>query len=517
MKQIRQANPDGRFYPYKKEGKSATYCSFSPPNGENDIYCGTVVDFDRKIFKRKGKIVTFVWGEGFKELDEENSEYLKLITSSSNVASASPKLTLDFGDAYLFWQSVEMSGLAKVFMSAFPNDTDTLLSLVAFKLLDHCASSYAREWWEGSYASLLYPNANLQSQRISEFFAELGQEANLRRFFKAYHKFLEAKGCSSACVIVDSTGLPNDIDLPITAINNHGGVISNEIRLAAVVDKKSGYPVYFKYVAGNIPDVSTLTAVREELKQHGIEMKDSLLDAGYYSVPNIKELFGLGIDFMIRLPSNRVIYKELAETHSQSIASTYSNLVRYRDRDVFMKRVEIDAFEKKCFAYCGVDRKRRHLEENSYLKKASEDKHTVEQMDKKRKTLGFFVLLSSKRMETADVLPHYYDRQEVEQIFDYAKNDVDMLPVRTHSEMAFRGYFLTAFMATIALIAFNRQIAKSKLCAKAAFHAARLVKCNVYEKNIVPSPANKNTNKVLDSLDIKLPSSIPVSEHGGQF
>jgi hypothetical protein len=510
MKSTRKANPDGRFYLYKKKGKSATYCSFSPPNGKNDIYCGTVVDFERKIFKHKGKIVTFALGEGFKELDEENSEYLRLITSSSNVPSATPKLTLDFGDIFLFQHSVKTSGLAEVFRSAMPNDADTLLSLVAFKLLDHSASSYAREWWEGSYASRIYPNAVLQSQRISEFFSELGQEANLRRFFEAYHKFLEAKGCSSASVIVDSTGLPNDIGIPITAVNNHGGVISNEIRLVAVVDKKSGYPVYFKYVAGNIPDVSTLRIVREELKQHGIEMRDSLLDAGYYSVQNINELLGLGIDFMIRLPSNRVIYKELAEAHSQSIASTYGNLVRYRDRDVFMKRVEIEPFDKKCFAYCGIDRKRRHLEENSYLIKASEEKHSVEQMDKKRKTLGFFVLLSSRQMETVDVLPHYYDRQEVEQIFDYAKNDVDMLPVRTHSEMAFRGYFLTAFMATIALISFNRQIAKSKLSAKAAIHAARLVKCNVYDESIVPSPANKNTNKVLDSLKIKFPISISV-------
>ena len=59
-------------------------------------------------------------------------------------------------------------------------------------------------------------------------------------------------------VLVDSTGLPNDIQIPITAVDNHNHVISNEARLILVVDRKSGLPLYFRYVAGNIVDGSTL-------------------------------------------------------------------------------------------------------------------------------------------------------------------------------------------------------------------------------------------------------------------
>ena len=92
-------------------------------------------------------------------------------------------------------------------------------------------------------------------------------------------------------VLVDSTGLPNDIHMPVTAVNNHIGVISNEARLILVVDRKSGLPLYFRYMAGNIIEVSTLETTLTELKASGFDVDYAIVDAGYYSEENIKEQY----------------------------------------------------------------------------------------------------------------------------------------------------------------------------------------------------------------------------------
>jgi len=55
----------------------------------------------------------------------------------------------------------------------------------------------------------------------------------------------------------------------LTAVNNHNGVISNEARLILVGDRRSGLPLYFRYVAGNIVDVSTLKTMLTEFKCKG--------------------------------------------------------------------------------------------------------------------------------------------------------------------------------------------------------------------------------------------------------
>ena len=76
-----------------------------------------------------------------------------------------------------------------------------------------------------------------------------------RKFFKAY---IEKTYNGKSGVIVDSTGLPNEIDFPLSQWGHHGGESEQETRLLMVVDRSNNMPLYFRYMAGNIVDVSTL-------------------------------------------------------------------------------------------------------------------------------------------------------------------------------------------------------------------------------------------------------------------
>jgi hypothetical protein len=499
--QYQHKEANGKYY--------ATFCPSDRKHGGKDVYLGTVVDKEKGIFyNRNSGYFRFTVEDGRTKLEPGEIVYLLLAGDEKNDRlPPKPALTLDFGDCWLLEHFLMASGLKSVFREAYPQDMETLLSLMAFKVLDSAANCYAQRWHEGSYARLLYPKAKLQSQRISEFLESLGNEQNVRRFFTAYLSYLKALPDSSENILIDSTGLPNDIQFSYTAVNNHNGVISDEARLIFVVDRNSGYPVYFRCVAGNIVDVTTLKTTINELKAQGMDVKHGILDAGYYSEGNIRAMFGEKIPFMLRLPTNRKLYKTLRQEHASEI-KTPQYALKYRNRLIFMKRIEVQLFGYKGYAYIAVDFDRKVEEQRKYISSALEDGTIDQCTEEKLDSFGLFVLISSEAIETKDILPLYYTRQTIEQVFDFAKNDADLLPLRTHNEETFRGHILLAFMATVLIITVNKRMQGTKYCAKSAFHAFRRIKCNIYAQIVVTSEPGKDANAILKHLKLRIPETL---------
>ncbi|UNT92283.1 hypothetical protein [Allobaculum sp. Allo2] len=125
-----------------------------------------------------------------------------------------------------------------------------------------------------------FPDARLSSQRISDILALLSEEYPCRELFKFYLKLfkedLEGDGTN---VLIDSTGLPDSIHFPLTAISNHNGEIENEVRRIYVTQQETGLPVCFRYCPGIVIDVSTLSRTMRELKKAGVNTKLAILDA----------------------------------------------------------------------------------------------------------------------------------------------------------------------------------------------------------------------------------------------
>ena len=202
---------------------------------------------------------------------------------------------------------IRESGLQKAVDAIGYRNPDTLKALLAFYILTSYANCHAEEWWELSYARYLYPKAQMASQRISEALADIGSEDAKRSFFRDYIKFLErfdsdtASGGIEDGILIDSSGLPNAVRFPLTAVSNHNGVISQEVRLIYVVQQRTGMPLFFRYVAGNVIDVSTMTRTVAELKANGVNTKFAILDAGYYTEANADALIDAGLSFMARI------------------------------------------------------------------------------------------------------------------------------------------------------------------------------------------------------------------------
>jgi transposase len=229
-----------------------------------------------------------------------------------------------------------------------------------------------------------------------------------------------------------------------------------------VVHPTTGLPIYFRYCAGNIIDASTLVRCIEELKAQGVNLKFAIIDAGYYTDGNIRELFENKISFITRVKENKVLCKEIIAEHLSS-SNVRTNLVEYNGRYIYIKRVPCEIEGYGAYAYIGLDIERKSSEAEKTFNRAKDKKMNAGQVYDTIKKQGVFILASSRPIATEKILPLYYMRQQVEQVFDIGKNYADMLPERVHKEATFRGHLLLTFITTVVIKHLQDALAKSQI------------------------------------------------------
>jgi hypothetical protein len=485
--------------------KANLYASVYTPrkvNGKKDnqpFYLGRVIDKEQGLYKSKSRgLFKYTIEDGFMEINQETQPQHE------------EKLILDFGDAYALCEILRDQGYWDLIRSILPGWEDTLSAMVAYRVIRGGASRYAHDWWSGSYMRIVCPTANVQSQRVSEFFKELGDERTQRRFFKKYLAKVSV-GQKNHGILVDSTGFPNDIDFHLRARNKHNGVISDETRLILAVDRTTKLPLLFRYNAGNVVDVTTLKSTILELLNYGVNVDFSILDAGYYSEKNIIALYAAGIRFVTRLCSNRKLYKSLVAEHLDGIESA-KNAVFYRDRLLYFKKVPTELCGHSAHAYVVMDQKRHNDEVYAFMKRMEETrkKGTPDEIDKKTKGMGIFVLLSSENIDVSEILPLYYTSQTIEQVFDLYKNNADLLPLRSHGEETFRGHLMLSFIAAVVYMLVNTLLEGSKFCADGAFRILQNQKCKVFDKSVLIKEPVKRVNEIAEHLNIEIPLELPL-------
>lgn len=427
----------------------------------------------------------------------ETKQYKKVRTPKA----PQEKSILNYGDTYLINESLKNSTLCKDFEAILPAEQDSLKSLIYYKMLEGNAFKYALSWFEGNIASKLFPNTKMDSQRISEFLAKLGNENIQRTFFM---KYLTRVSKDSNTVAIDSTGLPNEINIPLTEYGHHGGGIKMETRLVMVLDQETKMPMYFRLVAGNICDVSTLITTAAEMRKYGLNTGFMLLDAGYYSDRNIRVLYKDKISFLTRLPAGRKLYKQLILQTENSLEMA-KNAVSYNKRSLYIEEVVTETCGYKCYAYVCCDIKEKGKKLSKFIHDAREDKLSDDEIDEKTKSIGKFVLIANKPLKIGEVLPLYYTRQCAEQAFGIVKSQIDILPLRTHTEQTLKGYTFLCFLTLILSIEIQQKLG-GLTSFQNAIQKAKNLHCKVFDDDIIISESPKQLNDIFEQLGVMVPN-----------
>jgi hypothetical protein len=428
---------------------------------------------------------------------------------------APESLRLRFGDIWVYNEILRTTGFNQVLENLMPSCNDTLNSLIAFRLSNpDAAYCYSQSWYDRSYAKVLYPKATISSASISPFLVKLGDEFIYREFTSLYLNFLnkdkETLEMVRFPVLLDSTGMPNDIKIEKTNISNHSGVINNEIRLIYVVDSDSGLPIYFKAISGNIIDQSTLKTTLTILKANNIHVKFIIMDAGYSSKQNLLFLKFLKIPFITRLSDNIAEYKEIIDAYSESLFYDNTKVVEQNERNIYCQKIPVKIDDNDYFAYLCIDTEKFISDYRSSIAKnsSSNTKDSIEIAKNKMKEFGRFILISNEDIDSVEIIGKYYIRQGIEQIFDVSKNNASLLPLRVHSEEALRGHLLVTFIVTIINLLINKKLEDVKINSYGTFFVMKGLYINIFENTSIIDEPTKSENDIIDSLKLDTPFQI---------
>lgn len=476
------------------------------------IYLGRVIDLENHVFYNKERGV-FTYDPDTGTFGEADASYQGLLKKDRRRRE---KLILDFGDTYFLDQLIRQMHYDEVLEKLGYGNPDTLHSMVAYYVLSEQSNMHAHTWYQGNIASVLYPDADLHSPRISDFLDFLGREDVRRKYFNAHIAWVKEQICEDPAIIVDSTGIPNDIRMELTQTNNHNGRIEHEMRMVTAVQRDSGCPLMFRAVAGNIVDVSTLPRTVAILSEYGIQTDFALLDAGYFSEKNADSLCDAGIDFITRLPArNKTLYRTVLDKGLDGLRKP-ENLVQFQGRYVYIKQVEctIGTKKQKAYAYIGYDVDGSGDTNHKAISSTQKKKKSTEEMHKIFASSGIFVLLSTLPFRAEDVLEVYYIRQAVEQYFDLSKGASRLAPLRVHNEQRVMGHLLLCQIAATINLTVQKKMEQCQENRERLFLSLRNQKCEVFSDKVITYEGQSGATKFYDVFHIKSPIGLVKRKQG---
>lgn len=449
-----------------------------------------------------------------KKRSRNTSKYLGPVSLQTNKITPfvkknreNEKLILDFGDGYFLNEWIKKSEIYSVFNKHIFEKINGLFPLIIFRLCTQLAMYNCENWRDGNVISCLFKNIDLSSQRISDMLSYLGDESVQRPFFIDYLKLV---GGSDKSVIIDATSLPNQINVDFNSWGHADGKVDKQFRLLCVIDQNSKIPLFYRFLPGNITDVSTLQKTIIELKTLGVRNSYVLMDAGYFSEENILDLYEKKIDFLTRLPGGRKIYNEIILNKSSGIESV-KNAITVGDRCYFIKSFKIDLYGKKSFAFVILDPDRKAKETKKFMQDYGRNKQERDEKNDRFEfaNRGIMVLISSKKIPTEEVLSAYYLRLSVEHVFCYSKSDLGLLPIRNHNEKTVHGYLFFQFLLLIVYLKIKEKIS-GNYTVEQTLLTLRKLKCKVFEDRIIPAELTKNQRIIFEKAGILVPNFLGI-------
>jgi hypothetical protein len=388
-------------------------------------------------------------------------------------------------------------------------DQDTLRAMLGYYILRGTAMGLAGDWQAGSYARILYPRANLASQRIGGFLADMGEEGRSRGFFSGHIPCLGRQVSKGTDILIGSSWSPDGIRFPLTAVGNHGGEIGGEAHLIYVVHLETGLPVYFRYSPGNAIDAPTLIRTVLELGESGVNTRLAIMDAGYHGQDDIAALYQSKVSFVCRLRGNLKLYRSLTARYLDEIERK-ENIVSHDQRHAYVQRVPCELIPgQDAYAYVGLDIDRNAPEPRKPFGRARGEKPGNGEVFDRMTARGAFVLVSSGAIARDKILPAYHMSQKIERIFDIGKNYADMLPPGVQSEDTFRGHLLMAFIASAVVKKLQDKLKDTPYDPNSMFSILRNQKCKIYGYRVIPQEALGKANDVYRLFKIACPVDMP--------
>ncbi|MGM9768062.1 MAG: transposase [Candidatus Cryptobacteroides sp.] len=495
-----------------------------------------------KVRERLGKVVTISDDRkcgiflsptrGLVEYDSSRDQFSEVGRDDGRISGLGlfpePEIHTVFGDSFLVLSFMKKTGITGLLRSVFPKDEDfqRVLAHICHTVIKDGSHISCGDFISRSFLSYLTADVPLESLCCdTKYFTDMGRDSRKISLMKGYVD-IERKGdekFGSGCY-VDSTPLPNDIDMPISALCSHGtGGCEMQARLAVCLDAVSGLPVWYSLFSGNIQDMSTLMDELDDVETSvGVSIDELVLDAGYIT----KELVtayssdDMSVGFTGRMPARKGFpFKTLYHRCGQSIHQAKYSFDR-NGHTYFGRRFEEKLFGKNVYLYVYIDRDRALALGRSYRQGNREEYEKLSDKEKNWMDVknGYFVLVSNIESTPADTLDRYFGRMDIESFFKTSKEYLSLLPLSKWTRETINGKLLNDIIATIVYLKIRKALSGTGLTMTKLFGRASSLMCTKKKDGtVIIEEANRQTKEMFKTAGIKIPSSLDLEEFETEY
>lgn len=467
------------------------------PNGTTYVYEQTEAYWDKDKQQSRNKRVCIG------KIDKTTGEFvpskkqleIQQARLSSHVSKPGPIPTTEcrrsqYGATYLFDKIGEKLGIIEDLRKCFPDIYQQIQSIAYYLVIEDRNPMSRFPKWSRFH---IHPyGKDIPSQRSSELFGQIGEDAKLK-FFKLQCK----RRLESEYLAYDTTSISSyskSLKQVKYGINKDHDPLA-QINLAMVFGETTRLPVYYRKLPGNITDVKTVTNLLADVEFLDIGKLKFVMDRGFYSEPNINEMYKKHHKFLIGTKvSLKFVQKKLDECRDTIVSrSHYSSKFEiyydsflidweYRDDKTRSKKVETENRRMYLHLYYNDQRatddkidfnKMLDTLEEELLSGERNTKHekmytkyftiketpvrgitvTAKQnvIDEAEKNYGFFALVSNGVKDPLDALDIYRSKDVIEKAFGNLKERLNLRRTSVSSEENLEGKLFVQFVALIYL------------------------------------------------------------------
>ena len=212
---------------------------------------------------------------------------------------------------------------------------------------------------------MLPDRVRMDHQRISETLIELGEdEAAIEQFFAEWISL----NPGSKAVMFDITSISSYSEHnPFLEMGyNRDREELEQVNLGIVSQERASslhVPLAYRVYPGSIKDVSTLKNILELVTHYHLQLSVCVLDRGFYSQENIKNLHDKRLKFIVPVPFST----SLAQQAASEILGTSQQSLAFRHKIYFHAEKSVSINGVKCKLHMFLDKEKRAKEDAKLL------------------------------------------------------------------------------------------------------------------------------------------------------
>lgn len=468
----------------------------------------------------------------------------------TRVRTCVPRRSYNYGELVPAQNAMSMLGINEMLTGILSeNDSQALQAFALNRVLRPVPSHLLESWYESTILCKTNPSLGLKSQQVSMLLDRIGDSSVPDLFMD---RMAKRHGIGSSLVfditsLTSSSQSSQQIGLLEYGHNRENNGLE-QVNLGLVVDKKNGLPLMYDLYSGSIVDVVTLVNTLRRIRARGITGYCLVLDRGFYSKNNLREMIREKVSFIIPGTLKVKNVRELITGNRDIRSPRY--LQKYDNKTMYVKQVKLSVEDMTLDGYLYYDPARERQEkekfmgrlydtrvklENKELDQDSRPRDVFESIAGNMKPylkynvtgdhfqvevrsnsvsrhvnkLGRFALLYHGVSPGWDeCLAYYREKDIVEKAFKTIKTDVQLKPLNVKKTSTLRGLVFACFIALITRMRLLRLLKEKELLPAYTMESLfleleKIKKVELENGELVTTELTKKQKDILKALNLQ--------------